>query len=249
MELFPLPGGGPQGTLLGLFLFLVLINDLGFEDQVNNAGDLITSNKKVKEMNVIHLKYVDDFSVAESVKMSSQLDSVPVSERPQPDMFRARTGHQLRSEGSKVIEQLQKTQAYATENKMKLNLKKTSLMLFNPCRTKDFMPEIEVEGTRIDLVEQTKLLGVILTSDLSWSANTDHIVQRCNSKTWVLWTLKKLGASHEDLLDVYCKQIQSIAEFAVPVWNSNLTGEDIGKLERLQKNSPSHYPGSKLCLL
>ena len=49
---------------------------------------------------------------------------------------------------------------------MKLNLKKTKLMLFNPCRIRDFMPEFHVGQARIDLVEETKLLGVIIRSAL-----------------------------------------------------------------------------------
>ena len=66
-RLFALPGGGPQGSLLGLFLFLVLIDDVGFEDQSNNAGELITKKKRVTDMNVIHLKYVDDLALAEAI--------------------------------------------------------------------------------------------------------------------------------------------------------------------------------------
>ena len=40
-----------------------------------------------------------------------------------------------------------------------------------------------------------------------------------------------------DLLNVYIKQIRSLAEFAVAVWNSSLTGDDIVNLERIQKTA------------
>ena len=75
-----------------------------------------------------------------------------------------------------------------------------------------------------------------MRSDLSWASNTEYIVKRAYKKLWCLRRLKKFGANHEDLLDVYFKQIRSILEYAVAVWHPALTGEDRLKIERVQKS-------------
>ena len=49
--------------------------------------------------------------------------------------------------------------------------------------------------------------------------------------------LKNLGASEEQLLDVYTKQVRSLLEVAVPVWHSSLTLSDKLDIERVQKAS------------
>ena len=50
---------------------------------------------------------------------------------------------------SEVFNQLLQTGRYAEDNQMKLNLKNTKLMLFNPSRSRDFMPQFEIEGNQI----------------------------------------------------------------------------------------------------
>ena len=80
-----LPDGGPQGTLLRLLLFIVLIDDLGFGDQHENIpGEVITCKKILKEINKILLKYEDDFLIAESINLSNQLVIVPTPRQRPP---------------------------------------------------------------------------------------------------------------------------------------------------------------------
>ena len=50
-------------------------------------------------------------------------------------------------------------------------------------------------------------------------------------------TLKNLGATEEELFDVYVKQIRSCLEMAVPVWEPGLTKLERKQLERVQKSA------------
>ena len=110
-------------------------------------------------------------------------------------------------------------------------------MVFNPCRSKDFLPTKSLQGSEIGLVESANLLGLSITSNLSWDNNTKLIIKKCYEKLWIMKRLKNLGARRSDLLEVYVKQIRCHAEYAVPVWNASLTGLNAAKIERIQKSA------------
>ena len=178
---------------------------------------------------------MDDLTLAEAVNLPEKLVTVNMNERPLPDNFHSRTGHSLPAENSALQQQLIKTNQHAIENQMRINLDKSKIMLFNPCKAIDFMPKIELDGCELDLVEQIKLLGIVIRSDLKWSDNTDYMVKRAYKKLWILRRLKALGAGPDDLLDLYIKQIRCLLELAAPAWNGSLTRSEIVDIERVQK--------------
>ena len=115
--------------------------------------------------------------------LSEKLIKVP--NRPGPDCYHARTGHALPVENSRVYRQIIRTKQYATENEMKINYNKTKLIKFNPCTSIDFMPEIIVDGNELELVDEIKILGLNLRSDLKWTSNTQNMISKANKKLWI----------------------------------------------------------------
>ena len=62
---------------------------------------------------------------------------------------------------------------------MKFNVRKNKLMLFNRAKRVDILPEVHYnESTLIELVEEMKLLGIIISSNLSWKSNTNALVAK-----------------------------------------------------------------------
>ena len=137
-----MPGGGPQGTSLGMFLFLVLINDAGFQNESESIGEKITKaiNKRT-ELETKHWKYVDDLTVAEAINLKRTLINDDEERLVKPLTYHNRTNQVLQNERSKVQKQLNDLDEYAQENEMRVNRKKTKVMLFNTAKKQDFTPK------------------------------------------------------------------------------------------------------------
>ena len=86
-------------------------------------------------------------------------------------------------------------------------------------------------------VQKAKLLGVIITNDLKWDANTESLVKRANKRMELLRKVSSFGTSKDEKRNIYILFIRSILEQSCVVWHSSLTKENEEDLECVQKSA------------
>ena len=89
----------------------------------------------------------------------------------------------------------------------------------------------------MEVVKETKLLGVYITSDLKWNKNTDHLIKDANKRMRILHQASKFSRNFQDLLVIYKSFIRSKLEQSASVWHSSLTKNNEDDLERVQKSA------------
>ena len=225
-----LPGGGPQGAYLGGLIFIIKYNGAFLRPPIPRHIE-----GQVRKSKSESVKYVDDGTLAVSIDLKNSLTLDPTI-RPSPLNFRERTRNILPETCNLLQYFVNDTEQFVSENKMVINKTKTKVMLFNKSRKWDFPPEVKFsDNSNIEYISETKLVGVILTDDMKWRKNTLYICQKARGKLWLLRRLVGLKFNIYKMFDVYCKEVRSILELAVPVWHSGLTVKQSNDVERIQK--------------
>jgi len=212
-----LPGGGPQGSNLG---------GLEFEVNSNDNADHVTPDMR--------FKFVDDLSTLEKLKLLAiGLSSYNFKAHVASDI--GINQKYLPPENFLGQSSLNTVEKWTETNLMKLNVEKTNIMVFNFTKEYQFSSRLYLGDKLIETIDETKLLGTIITSDLKWAKNSDMLVKKAYARMQMIQKLKSFGVSREDLVHIYILYIRSILELNCQVWHFSLTSEDESTIERVQK--------------
>ena len=212
---YQLPGGGPQGTLVGLIEYFV---------QSNDNADCVDPG--------LRFKYVDDLTILELVMLGMWLSEYN---------FKQHVSSDIGIDEKFVDPSNLKTQAnlntiadWTNQNQMKLNETKTNYMVFSRSET-EIATRLTVNSKTIDRIEEIKLVGVWLTTWLDWDKNTREICKKAYARMTMLTKLKYAGVHTDELINIYILYIRSLLEYCSVVWHSTLTAEQTHNIERVQK--------------
>ena len=162
------PWGGPQGSSIGL---------LEYDAQTNENTEFIPEDDK--------FKWVDDLSVLEIINLIIVgLTSYNFKQHVASDIGLGQL--YLPPENIKSQMYLDKIAEWTENNRMKLNEKKTKVMIFNCSNNYQFSTRLHLNDIQLETVSETHVLGTIISSDLSWHRNTQYLVKRGYARMIIL---------------------------------------------------------------
>ena len=100
---------------------------------------------------------------------------------------------------------------------MCVNSSKSKVLSFNFTRKHGFYPQLNLHDSELEVVENTKLLGVMCSSTGKWNEHIKYIAKKANTRLYFVRRLKKLGASIQTLKETYILFVRPILEMCATV--------------------------------
>ena len=160
------PSGVSQGTKLGPWLSLIMINDL------------VVENARL-------WKYVDDTTISETV---------------------------AKGELSNAQRHTDKVIQWSLENRVQLNNEKCKEMRISFSKFQQEFEPILINGDALEVVENVKLLGLNISSNLTWNIHINEIVKKASKRIYFLTQIKRAKVARTDLGLFYSSCIRSFMD-------------------------------------
>ena len=141
----------------------------------------------------------------------------------------------MESKNLRTQEYVSTLDALSVDHKMKLNEKKTKIMLVNFTKKYQFATRIKLKDSNVEQVRHAKILGKIISDDPTWNKNCAAIIKKCNMRMQLLRVVASFGTEKEMLKQIYIQIIRVILKGYCPVWDGSLTSKNRKSLERIQK--------------
>ena len=126
-------------------------------------------------------------------------------------------------------------QTWATSNFMLFNESKCKVMHVSRKRSplSPIIP-ITLNGSVLETVDTFKYLGLLISSDLSWTNHIENICSKARKHLGLLYRRYYRFSDQNTLLQLYTSLVRPHFEYAAPVWDPHLQ-RNIQLLERTQK--------------
>ena len=216
-----LPGGGAMGASLGNWEFL---------SQTNNNADCVPEEDR--------FKFVDDLSTIEIINLLTiGLSSFYTKQQVPSDI----PVHGQFIESSKLKSQayLDQINEWTDKQKMIISEKKTKAMLFNFTDKYQFSTRLQLKGQNVQIVDQMKILGTVVNSDLTWTDNCMLIIKKVNNRMQLIRNIFSFGATREEMVHlwiVFCRSVLEKSCVCGTAPSLRITGKILKEHRKLSAN-------------
>ena len=113
-------------------------------------------------------------------------------------------------------------QRWSDNNLFRLHNDKCKELRIDFKKNNSIFPPIYVNGKPLEVVEEAKLLGLTITSDLKWNKHVSNIVSKCSKRLYLLVQLKRAKVPKKDIIQFYTTCIRPVLEYASAVFHFSL---------------------------
>lgn len=102
-------------------------------------------------------------------------------------------------------------------NRLKLNVNKTNYILFQNRSVRQCLPPVLHNGERIERVQYTKFLGVVIDEHLDWSQHIKEVCLKLSRTCGILYKIRK-QLTTDAMLSIYYTLAYPFLYYCISVW-------------------------------